>query len=1074
MRRVMLTLFGALCPLLLFAQASHFVEDASVRNYQLGHYYQMVTWDDSHYREFAYYETNENGAIKNFMNWRAAFPPGFNKEDAKKYPTILMLHGAGESGRVWTGRYQYTPEDPEYDNNGRHLLFAAVEHYVAMNKSPSHPRSFPGIVIFPQVSANGAWVGSNLTMATRILEYMIEEYDVDPFRLFVHGLSNGAKGVWQFSSERPDLFSAALSMSGVGVDIDAMTDSLLTTPVWIFQGENDTNPSPGWSRQWKQMLEAKGGKPRYTLYEDTGHGTWKQAYAEPDFFSWILQHDKRQIYYFADTTFTPTAEKPLKLGFSAGFLGYQWTRNGQDIPNARGRYYTATLPGRYTVKFKQKLGSQQWAESFVLDLEGPGDCVKDMQLSLTASNKTSLPMPADSSLSQHLDLLAASGYERYAWYKNGELVKVSTSHKLNLNDEAGEKFKPSDAGSYTVVVEEQGGCTSFFSEPVRIRWFDATTDVSTFEPMVYAAGDTALPVPDSLPDKSLYLLAPDGFTTYQWFKNGQLLADQTGARLQLNNSEGTSFSKADTGRYTVKVVNANGTASLVSDEIQVTLNDLDSYLPTLNATNATDLPLPDSAEDKSLSLLAPQGFNYYLWYKNGDLLKETSENVLTLNDSLGGRFTEADTGIYTVVVAMAKAYPSQASDPVEVTYDDLPFYEPYLYATGPTELPLDGTENDKTLNLVAPEGYAVYRWYKDSTLVLEGSSHQLELNDAAGELFRPEQAGVYHVVLVNGRGRASLPSNTVPVTYSGSLKVYSPPAGITVMGLSSSVVEMSWEDTDYEAGYEVWRARKNTFDDSKARARGYPAEPLQLVASLPVNVTSFTDSLLRPGAGYEYQIKAIPPGEEQFATSEPYVITTLPDSVEPGIPIGLKVDSVAESAILLSWSAPADDDVVFAYEVFEGDEKIAEVWSETEDDTDPTLATPGPATTYLATGLQARTEYHFKVRAADYQGNDFSGNFSTFSETVIAKVILGVSENEMERTKLMAYPNPFSDRLFLELPADVAPGQPILLYNHSGQLIKEAGFSGRESRFSVDLPDLPDGYYILHLGNYSLRVIKRN
>ena len=369
MRWVYCIVWMVAVPLSALAQGVNYQEDASVRNRKIGHYYKMVSWNDSQYREFAYYETSQYGSIMDFMNWRAIFPPGYNKNDSKKYPTIVMLHGAGESGRKWTGRFQYESTDPRYDNNGHHLLWGGNEHLQAVNRSPSHSRAFPGIVIFPQVSYNGVWTGNNTAMAALIIEYMIREHNVDPFRIAVHGLSNGAKGVWQFASERPDLFAAGLPMSGVGTDQQAMTDVLVTTPVWIFQGETDTNPSPSWSLQWYNTLKNKGGKPRYTLYAGTGHGTWNKAYAEPDFFSWILQQDKRKIHFFAEVVFQPTTSKPLKLGFSDGYLAYQWTRNGQNISGATGRYYTATTGGKYTVKFKQRINNQ-WAESHVLDLGG--------------------------------------------------------------------------------------------------------------------------------------------------------------------------------------------------------------------------------------------------------------------------------------------------------------------------------------------------------------------------------------------------------------------------------------------------------------------------------------------------------------------------------------------------------------------------------------------------------------------------------------------------------------------------------------------------------------------------------
>lgn len=190
-------------------------------------------------------------------------------------------------------------------------------------------------------------------MAVGIVEYLIKNYNVDPYRIYVHGLSNGAKGVWDIVAKRPDLFAAMLPMSGVGTDMGAMTDTLVTTPIWLFQGGQDTNPSQGYANQWISTLKSKGGNPRYTVYQDLGHGVWNTAYAEPDFFSWMKSKHKKNIYVFGGRTSLDSIPE-IKLGFSAGFASYQWVLNGVEIPGANSRYFTANEPGMYGVRFVRK------------------------------------------------------------------------------------------------------------------------------------------------------------------------------------------------------------------------------------------------------------------------------------------------------------------------------------------------------------------------------------------------------------------------------------------------------------------------------------------------------------------------------------------------------------------------------------------------------------------------------------------------------------------------------------------------------------------------------------------------
>ena len=110
------------------AQYEHFKQGNSTRAEDTTrHYYKMVSWDDSQYEEFTYFKTdNPTGNVLDFMNFRMMFPNDYDSTGNTQYPMIVMLHGAGESGRSWTGRYSWNPSDPQYDNNGLQLTLRRI------------------------------------------------------------------------------------------------------------------------------------------------------------------------------------------------------------------------------------------------------------------------------------------------------------------------------------------------------------------------------------------------------------------------------------------------------------------------------------------------------------------------------------------------------------------------------------------------------------------------------------------------------------------------------------------------------------------------------------------------------------------------------------------------------------------------------------------------------------------------------------------------------------------------------------------------------------------------------------
>jgi len=138
---------------------------------------------------------------------------------------------------------------------------------------------------------------------------------VDPDRVYVTGLSMGGTGAWEYallSAEGNMPFAAAAPVTPYVMSIPRAR-LLADFPMWLFYGSNEWQSlvnrvddavacalDSGANRQETTLLCTKyawspdTGDPQLASPMNDGHGTYKQAYGEPDLFSWLMQHRRRQ------------------------------------------------------------------------------------------------------------------------------------------------------------------------------------------------------------------------------------------------------------------------------------------------------------------------------------------------------------------------------------------------------------------------------------------------------------------------------------------------------------------------------------------------------------------------------------------------------------------------------------------------------------------------------------------------------------------------------------------------------------------------------------------------------------
>jgi hypothetical protein len=448
-----------------------------------GTFADMTAWDSSPYTEGHLREKNAEDD-RFVMNYRLMKPASYNAS-AKGYPLIVMFHGAGERGNCWKstcyhadGSYDPNENDPpaptneelELLNNDHNLIHGGRLYMDAINLAgaklyddASLPEgAFPGFALFPQ-SLNG-WTGGEAQDVIRIIRILVKKYNIDPDRIYVTGLSNGAHGAFEALKRAPWLFAAGIIMSAVTdgfITNVGMEEDVAHIPLWIFQGGLDTNPTPNRTKMFIRKFRDAGAVIRYSEFAEVGHTVWNSAFKEPDYFSWLLGNHSSKVHVFANSPTICDPSQGRLLSMPAGFLAYQWEYNGSIIADAVGSDYNAKAAGSYRGRFSRVAapGASDWNEwSAAIEL-GTGS------LPVASIRQIGTVLLRDLNNSNEAILEAEGDFAHYYWYKNGTLMDLPGSQDDTVKQitiRAGTCAEGTCQGNalYTLVTANFDNCRS--------------------------------------------------------------------------------------------------------------------------------------------------------------------------------------------------------------------------------------------------------------------------------------------------------------------------------------------------------------------------------------------------------------------------------------------------------------------------------------------------------------------------------------------------------------------------------------------------------------------------------------
>lgn len=131
-----------------------------------------------------------------------------------------------------------------------------------------------------------------MKMIVKLINQLTRELPIDKSRIYVLGFSMGGAGTWDIITRHPDLFAAAVPMSGQN---DTATAAKIThIPVWAFHGKKDDIAPARLNEEMRDAINKSGGNCRLTIFDNLEHSCEKQAIKYSGLIDWLYTQKKNE------------------------------------------------------------------------------------------------------------------------------------------------------------------------------------------------------------------------------------------------------------------------------------------------------------------------------------------------------------------------------------------------------------------------------------------------------------------------------------------------------------------------------------------------------------------------------------------------------------------------------------------------------------------------------------------------------------------------------------------------------------------------------------------------------------